>query len=115
MIVFTGSTEKGKLVAFFGCKSEQVNNEYKPENSNIRYGSLTYFFTKSVLELKENTSVEINVYDLSGKIVSTVYNGTLNSGKNELKINTSDLQDGIYYTRINSNNSVKTIKMNVLR
>ena len=49
-------TEKGKLVAFFGCKSDQVNNEYKPGNSNIRYGSLTYFLLEGMKKLKSNAS-----------------------------------------------------------
>ena len=53
-------TEKGKLVAFFGCKSDQVNNEYKPENSNIRYGSLTYFLLEGMMRL-ENKDVLIEV------------------------------------------------------
>lgn len=45
------------MVAFFGCKAEQVNSEISAPNG-MSYGSLTYFFTKSLTELKENASYQ---------------------------------------------------------
>ena len=48
--------DQGKLVAFFGCKSDQVNNEHLPLNSSKRYGSLTYFFLEGMKKLDKNAS-----------------------------------------------------------
>lgn len=54
---FLNSKDAAQMVAFFGCKSEQVNRETIAPNGK-GYGSLTYFFTKSVLELKEKASYQ---------------------------------------------------------
>jgi hypothetical protein len=56
----TQSNNLANLVAFFGCKAEQVNREIKDENGK-GYGSLTYFFIKAVNELKDNASYQ-NLY-----------------------------------------------------
>jgi hypothetical protein len=46
----------GKMVAFFGCKADQLNNEFRPEGSEIRYGSLTYFLIQGMKKLGQNAS-----------------------------------------------------------
>ena len=65
------------------------------------------------LSLVQDSKVNISIYDLSGKEINTIFNGTLNSGKNEIEINTSNLSNGIYYTKISNKNSVKTIKLSI--
>ncbi|MFN5911528.1 MAG: caspase domain-containing protein, partial [Bacteroidota bacterium] len=45
-----------RIVAFFGCKANQVNNEYLPDGSTSRYGSLTYFLMKGMKKLGENAT-----------------------------------------------------------
>jgi hypothetical protein len=45
------------MVAFFGCKAEQVNREIQDRNGK-GYGSLTYYLTKSFYELNENASFQ---------------------------------------------------------
>ena len=45
------------MVAFFGCKAEQVNREIRDRNGK-GYGSLTYFLTKSFYELKDKSSFQ---------------------------------------------------------
>ncbi len=45
------------MIAFFGCKAEQVNREIK-DKKNKGYGSLTYYFIQSVNELKEQASYQ---------------------------------------------------------
>jgi hypothetical protein len=54
---FLNSKDLAQMVAFFGCKSEQVNRETVAPNGK-GYGSLSYFFTKSVLELKDKASYQ---------------------------------------------------------
>lgn len=67
------------------------------------------------LEMMENTNIEVVVLNLSGQVVTSVFNGSLNAGLTELKINTSDLSNGMYYTRISTENAVKNIKMNIAK
>lgn len=45
------------MIAFFGCKAEQVNREIRDRNGK-GYGSLTYFLTKSFYELKDKSSFQ---------------------------------------------------------
>jgi hypothetical protein len=53
----------GKMTAFFGCKSTQVNREFKPDkNGTMRYGSLTYFLVNGMTKLGENASYS-NLFD----------------------------------------------------
>ena len=52
----------GKMVAFFGCKADQLNNEFLPEGTNIRYGSLTYFFVNGMKKLGEKNSSYANLF-----------------------------------------------------
>ena len=56
-IDFTNNGTLANMVAFFGCKAEQVNNELKDETGK-GYGSLTYFFIQSVYELKDQASYQ---------------------------------------------------------
>ena len=68
-----------------------------------------------IIELNDNSNIDIVVFDMSGKIVSSVFNGQVSSGKSEFKINTNELENGMYYTKISTGTSVKTIKMNVIK
>jgi hypothetical protein len=47
----------GNMIAFFGCKAEQVNHEIK-DDAGKGYGSLTYYFIKSAYELKDQASYQ---------------------------------------------------------
>lgn len=67
------------------------------------------------IHLNETTSVTVNVFDITGKVVITVFNGPMSSGENKLKINTSDLNAGIYFTTIFSEAGNKTLKMIVVK
>ena len=64
----------GKMVAFFGCKAEQVNNEFKPEGSETRYGSLTYFLIQGMKNLGENASYT-NLFSEVRKNMLLSFNG----------------------------------------
>lgn len=53
---YSNKVELGKLTAFFGCKAEQVNREYKDIKTSKQYGSLTFFMVKAMYELGEKAS-----------------------------------------------------------
>ena len=53
---YDNSNDMGKLTAFFGCKSEQVNREITDEQTKKGYGSLTYFLIKAMEELGPKSS-----------------------------------------------------------
>ena len=65
------------------------------------------------LSLVTSSVVNVTVYDLTGKIVSNVFNGKLNEGETNLFINTTDLSNGVYYAKISTDSVVETIKLSV--
>lgn len=60
--------------------------------------------------LANNSNVEINVHDVSGKIVSSKSLTNLNAGNNSTTINCTDLTNGIYYVTVTTNGTTLTKK-----
>ena len=67
------------------------------------------------LNLNEATNVSVFVYDITGKIVATVFNGQMDAGLTTLKVDASELEAGIYFTTIVSGTAKKTLKMVVVK
>ena len=60
--------------------------------------------------LLNDSKINVSIFDISGKEIVNVLNGNLNAGENQLELNTSNLSNGIYYTKISGENTIKTIK-----
>ena len=67
------------------------------------------------VNLNEAATVVITVFDITGKVAANVFTGEMNSGINTVKINTSDIPAGIYFTTIVANNSKKTLKTVIIK
>jgi hypothetical protein len=65
------------------------------------------------MTLDSKKNISIDVYDLLGHKVSSVTNGTYNSGKHSFSISTSNLTSGMYICNIVANGAVKTMKFEV--
>ncbi len=61
--------------------------------------------------LNESTEVTVNIYDVTGKLVSEGFSGFMNSGENIVKLNTTDLTSGLYSTVITTGKSVKNMRL----
>jgi hypothetical protein len=68
--------------------------------------------TNIVFTLPQNDKVRLEVYDLSGKLIQTLFNGDV-SGEQEYKVefDGSALTDGIYIYKMTTNDGVITGKM----
>ncbi len=62
-------------------------------------------------ELKASSELNITLFDLSGKRVATLFNGTQTQGKQELMLNTAELNNGIYLLQMNVGNELLTRKV----
>ena len=60
--------------------------------------------------LLNDSKINVSIFDISGKEIINVLNGNLNAGENQLELNTTNLSNGIYYTKISGENTIKTIK-----
>ena len=67
------------------------------------------------VNLNEATNVSVFVYDITGKVVANVFDGQMNAGMTSLKVDVSNLEAGIYFIAIVSNNAKKTLKMVVVK
>ncbi len=67
------------------------------------------------VNLNEATNIVVTIYDITGKAVANVFEGTMSAGVTALNVNTSELTEGIYFTTIASKNANKTLKMVVIK
>ncbi|MBQ7984565.1 MAG: Omp28-related outer membrane protein [Bacteroidales bacterium] len=59
--------------------------------------------------------VQINVVDLMGRVVVNLGQQNIKDGANNFNINTSALDNGVYYVRIISDNGISTSKLSVTK
>ena len=68
----------------------------------------------AVVTLSGNGPAELNVFDLTGRLVATPYQGELN-GTQMFNWNASDLTPGMYFLRLQQGGEVSTARVMVLR
>lgn len=67
--------------------------------------------TKIKFDLPKNSFVKINVFDITGRILSEIVNQNLSAGSYEADFNGANLSSGIYYYRIDAGDFTATKKM----
>ena len=74
---------------------------------------------KDMVTLNVNLGVadnaNITVVDLMGRTVVNMGTQSLHSGENQIQINTSNLENGLYYIRVTTDNGMTTNKLNVVK
>lgn len=58
------------------------------------------------LVLPESDKINLQIYDLMGRMVKTILNEYLNTGKHTLEINTSAMVPGVYFFKITSDSGL---------
>lgn len=71
--------------------------------------------TRIVFSVKENSLVEIKIYDILGNEVATLVNEEKSSGRYEVEFNANGLASGFYFYRINAGGFTQTRKMVLLK
>ncbi|MCB0731428.1 MAG: T9SS type A sorting domain-containing protein, partial [Ignavibacteriae bacterium] len=59
--------------------------------------------------------VRIDLYDILGRKVKTVINKEMNSGNHFVSLSSEGLSSGVYFYRFQSNDSMQTKKMIILK
>lgn len=62
-------------------------------------------------QITTKSKVNINLYDVTGKLVKSILDTEQNSGKYSVEFNRDNLPAGIYFCTINTGNYSKTIKL----
>lgn len=63
------------------------------------------------LEMIQNTSISVRIFDMNGRLVAQPFNGEAQAGTQTISINTTELNEGIYNTVIETATGVKNIRL----
>jgi Pectate lyase superfamily protein/Secretion system C-terminal sorting domain len=94
-----------KIVGLYsGCSQTLSNEEFESNFSSIKlYPNPTFQNATLEYNLSENSQISIAIYDIIGKEVLKIANEFQNIGNYKININTSKMQSGIYFVKVNSN------------
>jgi hypothetical protein len=65
--------------------------------------------------LDHGAQVNLNLFDINGKLVRTLVNGNMAAGNHRVDINTADLQEGVYFYTLTTGKNTSTKRMTVVR
>lgn len=88
-----------------------------PENYNLyqNYPNPFNAITNIEFDVPQNAYVKITIYDITGRIISTPVNESLNAGSYRIKFEGTELSSGVYFYNMRSDNFVQTKKMLLLK
>jgi 1,4-alpha-glucan branching enzyme len=68
-----------------------------------------------VFNLMSTEAINITITDITGKIISTLYNGNMNAGEHQLELGNAinSLSKGIYYCQLQTKNGNKVLKFGI--
>jgi hypothetical protein len=91
--------------------------EYFPEQIQLAQNFPNPFNPQTTIQVANpvNQVVTLNIYDLLGRFIQTVYEGPLEAGVKNFVVDGSTLASGIYVYRLESKNSVKTKMMTLIK
>ena len=99
-----------------------IDNSFTPENFNLyqNYPNPFNSFTKIKLDIKNKVNIELNIYDLSGKMIKQVFGGPKNAGthifswnsKNNMSV---DVASGVYIYELKADKIYIIKKMVLLK
>ncbi|HAY34285.1 MAG TPA: T9SS type A sorting domain-containing protein [Ignavibacteria bacterium] len=67
------------------------------------------------LEIIKMGNYEIEIFNIAGKKIETIFNGELNTGQYEIIFNAKELSSGIYFYRLSGNNISETKKLLLIK
>jgi hypothetical protein len=90
-------------------------NQANGGSSNIKtltiYPNPASDFITVKFDLENNIPVQINIFDLSGRLVQQQYENSLNKGKQTIHLNTQALNRGTYLVKVVAGNEISTAKL----
>ncbi len=95
-------------------ESPSFENENQTEQS-FSYPNPFNPSTKIYFALKGSSVVKLLIYDALGRVVDELINGNLDEGKHNVKWYASNYNSGIYFYRIETNYSIETKKLVLIK
>jgi len=94
--------------------SEKGTVAYNPDGITVRpnpFNPLTFVN----VSLGKKSKTELNVYDVRGKIVATLFSGELDAGKHRYSWDAKAVAGGVYFVRLKSERKTLQLKVTLLR
>ena len=114
LITSNGQFGKGESKWFKTASSLSVDKINGLTEVNV-YPNPAKDIAKLNFSLENTSNLTISVYDQLGQLVQTVTSGKFNAGDNQVDINTTTLNSGIYTVRIDAENGTLSQRISVIK
>jgi len=71
--------------------------------------------TNITVNLPDDQNLKVNVYNVAGQLVTTLFDGFKQKGVHNFEFNANNLPSGTYICKVQTSNNSKTIKMLLLK
>ena len=94
-----------------------VFEDTKPKVTELKQNYPNPFNPSTTIpvSISEFQKVKVDIYDMAGRLVRSVFNGTLPSGNHALSVNLEDLASGVYIYRMQTNDLVQIKRMTLVK
>jgi len=113
-IATTADFTSKKFVGGFIKENEQnasLNEVFATVNEAIIYPNPMREAGILSFQLPATSYLTVTMFDITGKSVANIFEGTLEAGENKLAINTTAIENGIYLIAITNGVSTETIRL----
>jgi hypothetical protein len=113
-IATTADFTHKKFVGGFIKENEQsasLNEVFATVNEAIIYPNPMREAGILSFQLPATSNLTVTMFDITGKSVANIFEGTLEAGENKLAINTTSIENGIYLIAISNGVSTETIRL----
>ncbi|MBQ0732979.1 carbohydrate-binding protein [Aquimarina celericrescens] len=99
-----------------GCRSAKLNTSYATKNMEVYVYPNPLSNTTLNLDIESNkgSQIDVKILDLQGRVIKRIDLGKLNTGRNNFKLDASDLRVGTYLIYIISDQGTKTKRFSVI-
>jgi len=94
-----------------------INDQNKPEKFDLMQNFPNPFngFTEIQYALPEDGRIQLDLFDIRGHLIETLYNGKQRAGYHSVEWNSDDVPSGVYVCRIKNDHVSLVCKMMVLK
>ncbi|MGF1671287.1 MAG: T9SS type A sorting domain-containing protein, partial [Balneolaceae bacterium] len=113
---WTAISELGILGSIFTDLEDEVAFE-RPTQIRLEQNFPNPFNPSTVIrfQLPESQNVTLKVYDITGRLVTTLVDGVRSAGTNEIRFDASNLSSGVYLYRLQSNSVSLTRSLTLIK
>ncbi len=94
------------------CHGHRIGDEGNPDVSIVSYPNPFYEMTNIEFVSDETSDVTVEIYNLTGEKVITLYQGSVDAGQAyNVSFDAKDLSEGVYLCKLTSPVAIKTIRL----